>query len=68
MVPVPIYSRDGHRLLDSRNGGKVRHMLKSGRARVARSKPFAIQLLYDPEVVQCDLPEGEFSQPEFDEV
>ena len=44
---VYVVSQCGKLLMPTENGGKVRHLLKSGRAKVVRREPFTIQLLYD---------------------
>ena len=55
MTCVQVYARDGRRLFDTANGGKVRQLLKTRRARVVQRTPFAIQLKYDPkEPVRSD--------------
>ena len=62
-APVATYARDGRRLLDTSRGGKIRHWLINGQVRVISPNPFAVQLLFDPEGVVCDLPEGVVSPP-----
>ena len=44
---VYVLSKDGKPLMPTERHGKVRRMLKSGLAKVVKSKPFTIQLLYD---------------------
>jgi len=43
---VYVQSKEGLPLMPTRRHGKVRRMLKNGRARVVRAKPFTIQLTY----------------------
>ena len=51
-APVGIVSHSGRPLMPTRRFGRVRHLLKSGQARIISHDPFAIQLLYEtPEVV-----------------
>ena len=46
---VYVLDREGGKLMPTTRFGKVRRMLKSGQAKVIRTKPFTIQLLYEPE-------------------
>ena len=46
---VYVLDRDGRPLVSTTRFGKVRGMLKSGQAKIVRTKPFTIQLLYEPE-------------------
>jgi hypothetical protein len=43
---VYVISKTGKKLMPTKRFGKVRRLLKSGRAKVIRRKPFTIQLLY----------------------
>ena len=64
MTYVQVYARDGRRLLDMNNGGKVRQLLKHQQARVVQRVPFSIQLKYDPPGLPCELPEGRCTWPD----
>ena len=44
---VYVLSKNGQPLMPTNRHGKVKHLLKSGKAKVARSYPFTIKLLYD---------------------
>ena len=44
---VYVISKSGHPLMPTNRHGKVKHLLREGRARVVRREPFTIQLLYD---------------------
>src|SRR5574344_2265061 len=44
---VYVISKSGHPLMPTSRHGKVRHLLREGKARVVRREPFTIQLLYD---------------------
>lgn len=44
---VYVLASDGSPLMPTKRHGKVRHMLKDGRAKVVRREPFTIQLTYD---------------------
>lgn len=44
---VCVLSKNGQPLMPTNRHGKVKHLLKSGKAKVARSCPFTIKLLYD---------------------
>lgn len=44
---VYVLSKDGQPLMPTGRHGKVKHLLKSGKARVVKRCPFIIQLLYD---------------------
>lgn len=48
-VPVMVYvlSKNGQPLMPTSRHGKVKHLLKDGKAKVAKKCPFTIQLLYD---------------------
>lgn len=53
MSTVYVLSKDGKPLMPTTRGGHVRHLLKNHKARVVRTKPFTIQLLYETnDVVQ----------------
>ncbi|MBT9174348.1 MAG: hypothetical protein DDT21_02762 [Syntrophomonadaceae bacterium] len=47
MVMVYVLSKEGRPLMPTDRHGKVRHMLKSGKARVVKAKPFTVQLTYE---------------------
>ena len=47
MSTVYVLNKDGKPLMPTTRGGHVRHLLKEQKARVARTKPFTIQLLYE---------------------
>lgn len=44
---VYVLSKNGQPLMPTNRHGKVKHLLKSGKAKVVRSCPFTIKLLYD---------------------
>ena len=44
---VYILSKEGKPLMPTSRHGKVKHLLKSNRAKVVKKTPFVIQLLYD---------------------
>ncbi len=44
---VYVISQSGKPLMPTNRHGKVRHLLREGKARVVRREPFTIQLLYD---------------------
>ena len=44
---VYVLSKSGKKLMPTRRYGKVRRLLKTGKARVISRRPFAIQLLYN---------------------
>lgn len=44
---VYIINKDGHPLMPTSRHGKVRHLLKEGKAKVVKRCPFTIQLLYN---------------------
>ncbi|MGN1233499.1 MAG: RNA-guided endonuclease IscB [Candidatus Cryptobacteroides sp.] len=44
---VYVLSNTGKALMPTNHHGKVRHLLREGKARVVRREPFTIQLLYD---------------------
>ena len=46
MSTVYVLNKDGKPLMPTTRGGHVRHLLKEQKARVVRTKPFTIQLLY----------------------
>lgn len=46
-MTVFVISKDGERLMPTTRLGKVRHMLKDGRAVIYQRRPFTIQLTYD---------------------
>jgi hypothetical protein len=47
MSTVYVLNKDGKPLMPTTRGGHVRHLLKEQKARVVRTKPFTIQLLYE---------------------
>ena len=44
---VYVISKTGKPLMPTNRQGKVRHLLKNGKAKVVKRTPFTIQLLYD---------------------
>ena len=53
MSTIYVLNKDGKPLMPTTRGGHVRHLLKNQKARVVRTKPFIIQLLYETnDVVQ----------------
>ena len=44
---VYVISHTGKALMPTVRHGKVKHLLREGRARVVRREPFTVQLLYD---------------------
>lgn len=44
---VYILNKDGEPLMTTKRHGKVRHLLKSNKAKVVKRTPFTIQLLYN---------------------
>ena len=44
---VYILSKEGKPLMPTSRHGKVKHLLKSNRAKIVKRTPFVIQLLYD---------------------
>jgi hypothetical protein len=46
---VYVLSKEGKPLMPTNRHGKVRHLLKDGKAKVIKRTPFTIQLLYDSE-------------------
>mgnify|MGYP001609636203 FL=1 len=46
---VYVISKSGKPLMPTKRFGKVRRLLKAGKAKVAQRKPFTIQLLYESE-------------------
>ena len=42
-----VLSKNGERLMPTIRLGKVRHLLKDGKAKIVKHHPFTIQLLYD---------------------
>ena len=51
MSTVYVLNKDGKPLMPTTRGGHVRHLLKEQKARVVRTKPFTIQLLYETDDV-----------------
>lgn len=53
MTAVYVISADGQKLMPTLRNGKVRHLLKEGKAKICKYRPFTIQLTYDtPNQVQ----------------
>ncbi|MBR4371440.1 MAG: RRXRR domain-containing protein [Victivallales bacterium] len=46
MTPVFVLSMNGTKLMPTTRLGRVRHLLKDGKAEIACRKPFTIRLLY----------------------
>ena len=46
---VCVISKDGHPLMPSQRHGKIRRLLKEGKAKVIRRCPFTVQLLFETE-------------------
>lgn len=46
---VYVISKDGQPLMPTSRFGKVRRLLKNKKAKVIRSCPFTIKLLYEPD-------------------
>jgi len=44
---VYVISKSGQPLMPTERHGKVKHLLRQGRAKVVRSRPFTIQLQYE---------------------
>jgi hypothetical protein len=44
---VYVLSKEGKPLMPTKRHGKVRHLLKDGKAKCVKREPFTIQLLYD---------------------
>lgn len=44
---VYVLSKEGNPIMPTKRHGKVRHLLKQGRAKVVKRTPFTIQLLYE---------------------
>ena len=44
---VYVLNQDGQPLMPTNRHGKVKHLLKQGKAKVARRCPFTIKLLYE---------------------
>lgn len=55
---VYVISKDGQPLMPTMRHGKVRNLLKEGRAKVVRRCPFTIKLLYDSTYYTQDLTLG----------
>lgn len=47
LMTIFVLSKDGKRLMPTIRPGKVRHLLKDGKAKIISHQPFTIQLLYD---------------------
>lgn len=48
-----VISKNGERLMPTSRAGRVRHLLKDGKAKIIKHKPFTIQLTYEtPDRVQ----------------
>lgn len=48
-MAVAVLDKYGNQLMMTDHYGKVRHMIKDGRAKIHKHRPFAIQLTYDVE-------------------
>lgn len=46
-MPIYVLNKDGQPLMPTSRAGKVRRMLRDGKAKVVRHCPFTIRLLYD---------------------
>ena len=44
---VYVLDMEGQPLMPTKNGGKVRHLLKQKKAKIVKREPFTIQLLYE---------------------
>ena len=55
---VYVLSRSGKPLMPTKRLGKVRHMLKDGKAKVVQRTPFTIQLTYDSKEFTQDISLG----------
>ena len=55
---VYVLSKEGRPLMPTERHGKVRHMLKDGRAKVVKAKPFTIQLTYETTYYTQDITLG----------
>lgn len=44
---ICVISKNGERLMPTFRPGRVRHLLKDGKAKIVKHQPFTIQLLYD---------------------
>ena len=55
---VYVLSKSGKPLMPTKRLGKVRHMLKDGKAKVAQRTPFTIQLTYDSKEFTQDISLG----------
>jgi hypothetical protein len=44
---VYVIAKDGTPLMPTKRHGKVKHLLREGKAKVVRNKPFTIQLTYE---------------------
>ena len=55
---VYVLSKNKEPLMPTKHFGKVRHLLKDGKARVVKSCPFTIQLLYETTTYTQDLTLG----------
>ena len=53
---VCVLSNNGERLMPTIRLGKVRHLLKDGKAKIIKHHPFTIQLLYDSKAKQTHNP------------
>lgn len=43
---IYVISKEGRPLMPTKRSGKVRHLLKDGKATILKYEPFTIQLLY----------------------
>ena len=44
---VFVMSKDGERLMPTKRFGRVRHLLRDGKAKIINHRPFTIQLVYE---------------------
>lgn len=47
MTTVYVISKDGQKLMPTLRNGRVRHLLKEGKAKIYKYHPFTVQLTYD---------------------
>ncbi len=59
-MPIMVYvlDKNGHPLMPTDRHGKVKHLLKDGKAKVVKRCPFMIKLLYDSTTYTQDLTLG----------
>lgn len=49
MYYVYVLNKEGHPIMPTKRYGKVRRMLRDNKAKAVKTKPFTIQLLYEPD-------------------